>query len=228
MSGPDWLCLTGQSVLEVTAGAVFHDQVGTISRLRRELAWYPDDVWRYVVAADWIRLGEDLPLLGRAGQRGDDLGWRILAGRVVNTAMHLAFLLSRAWVPYPKWLGTVFARLPLAGELTGLLSAVLVAQNWRECQQTVARVLEVLYRAQAEAGLPTEVGEAVEPFFDRPFLGVRAGVSRVLLEAVEDPQVRALRPGVGSVEQWVDNVRVLVDATVRVRTARVYLGTISA
>jgi hypothetical protein len=228
LSGPDWLCLTGQSVLEVIAGPVFHDQVGTISRLRRELAWYPDDVWRYVVAADWIRLGEDLPLLGRAGQRGDDLGWRVLAGRVVNTAMHLAFLLSRAWPPYPKWLGTLFARLPLAGELTGLLAAALEAPGWRECQQAVAQTLEVLYRRQADAGLATEVGQAAEPFFNRPFLGVRDGVSRVLLESVEDPQVRALRPGLGSVEQWVDNVRVLADPAVRVRTARVHLLTASA
>lgn len=228
LSGPDWLCLTGQSVLEVTAGPVFHDQVGTITRLRQELAWYPDDVWRYVVAADWIRLGEDLPLLGRAGQRGDDLGHRILAARVANTAMHLAFLLSRVWAPYPKWLGTAFARLPLAGELTGLLAAVLQAQDWRECQQAAAQALAVLCREQAEAGLATGAGEPAEPFFDRPFLGVRADLSGLLLNAVEDPQLRALRPGLGSVEQWMDNVRVPTDAAVRVQTARVHLLAASA
>jgi hypothetical protein len=122
----------------------------------------------------------------------------------------------------------MFARLPLAGDLTSLLAAALVAQGWRECQQAVAQTLEVLYRRQAETGLATEVGQAAEPFFDRPFLGVRAGVSRVLLGAVEDPQVRALRPGLGSVEQWVDNVRVLTDPAVRVWTARVHLLTASA
>jgi hypothetical protein len=223
LSGLDWLCLTGQSVLEVVAGAVFQDQIGTITRFRQELAWYPDDVWRYVVATDWIRLGEDLPLLGRTGQRGDELGRRVLAGRVVNTAIHLAFRLSRAWAPYPKWLGTAFAELPLAGELTGLLAAALTAPDWRKCQQAVALALAVLYRQQAEAGLATEAGEPTEPFFDRPFLSVRAGVCQALLDAVDDPQVRGLRPGVGSVEQWMDNVRVLADAAVRVRTARAHL-----
>jgi hypothetical protein len=118
--------------------------------------------------------------------------------------------------------------LPLAGELTGLLAAALEAPGWRECQQAVAQALEVLYRRQADAGLATEGGQAAEPFFNRPFLGVRDGVSRVLLESVEDPQVRALRPGLGSVEQWVDNVRVLADPAVRVRTARVHLLTASA
>jgi hypothetical protein len=31
----DWLAVTGQSVLEVTAGAVFADDVGAVSDIRR-------------------------------------------------------------------------------------------------------------------------------------------------------------------------------------------------
>lgn len=46
----DWLSLTGQAVLEVTAGAVFEDDGGELTARRAALEWYPDDVWRYVVA----------------------------------------------------------------------------------------------------------------------------------------------------------------------------------
>lgn len=219
----DWLCLTGQALLEVTAGQVFTDSLGTLTSLRQKLAWYPDDVWCHVAAADWIRLGEDLPLLGRAGQRGDDLGSRVICGRVVNTAMHLAFLLSCRWPPYPKWMGTMANQLPSLGDLLPLLTAALTAERWVERQEAVARALGVLHRAQRAAGLPTTEGTPTEPFFNRPFLSVRAAVPDLLLQAVSDPFLRALPPGVGSVEQWVDNVRVLTSAPHRVQTARAHL-----
>jgi hypothetical protein len=223
LTSEDWLCLTGQALLEVTAGPVFTDTLGALTRLRQKLAWYPDDVWCHVAAADWIRLGEDLPLLGRAGHRGDDLGSRVICGRVVDTAMHLAFVLSRRWPPYPKWRGTMADRLPLAGDLLPVLTAALTAERWTERQETVARALGVLHQAQRAAGLPTTEGAPTERFFDRPFLSVRAPVPDLLLEAVSDPFLRALPPGVGSVEQWVDSVRVLTSAPDRVRTARAHL-----
>jgi Domain of unknown function (DUF4037) len=224
MTGPDWLCLTGQALLEVTAGQVFRDDLGVLTGLRQKLVWYPDDVWRQVVAADWIRLGEDLPLLGRAGQRGDDLGSRVIGARLVETALHLAFLLCRHWPPYPKWRGTLFTRLPIAGELLSPLTAVLAAQNWSEQQGAMAQALAVLARAQRAAGLPCVDDAPTEPFFDRPFLGVRATVPDLLLRSVTDPLLRALPPGVGSVEQWVDNVRVLTDSGHRALAVRALLA----
>ncbi len=216
----DWLCLTGQSLLEVIAGPVFTDTVGTLTHLRQKLAWYPDSVWRYVVAADWARLGEDLPLMGRTGQRGDDLTSRVLAGRIAHTAMHLAFMLVRQWPPYPKWLGTMLTGLPVGGELVRGLTAALSAQHWQHRQHAMRDVVAVLHQAQREAGLPTPPDGAIEPFFDRPFLSIRAETVTLLLDDVTDPLVRRLPAGVGAVEQWADNVKVLTDPTRRVRVAR--------
>jgi hypothetical protein len=113
----DWLSLTGQAALEVVSGAVFEDQTGELTGLREALSWYPDDIWRYVVASGWQRIDQELPLMGRAGERGDELGSRVIAARLVDIAVHLAFMLSRAWPPYPKWRGSVLARLQ---ELSGL------------------------------------------------------------------------------------------------------------
>lgn len=66
----DWLSLTGQALLEVTAGPVFEDTSGEITALRERLAWYPHDVWLHVLAADWARIEKELPFVGRTGQRG--------------------------------------------------------------------------------------------------------------------------------------------------------------
>ena len=216
----DWLGLTGQSLLEVTAGDVFTDTAGILTGLRRKLAWYPDSVWRYVLAADWIRLGEDLPLMSRTGQRGDELGSRVMSGRIVSTAMHLAFMLERRWPPYPKWLGTMLTRLSFADDLVPALTAVAAADQWRQRQEAVRTALVVLHRAQWATGLPTPETGMTEPFFDRPFLGIRGETVTLLLDEVTDPLVLRLPPGVGAVEQWVDNVTVLTNPAARVELVR--------
>jgi hypothetical protein len=215
LSPADWLGLTGQAVLEVVSGPVFADRPGILTQVRRRLRWYPDDVWRYVVAADWGRLGQEMPLMSRAAHRGDALGSRVLAARLVAVAMHLAFLLSREWPPYPKWLGTAFARLPVARELTAPLVSLLAADDWRPRQEGLDEALAVLLRAQQDAGLPVPPGPPTVPFHDRPFLGVRDEVPELLLEGIADPAVRRFPAGVGAVEQWVDNVDVLTRPPLR-------------
>jgi hypothetical protein len=221
----DWLCLTGQCLLEVTAGAVFTDTLGTLTRLRQKLAWYPDPVWRYVVAADWIRLAEDLPVMGRTGQRGDDVGSRILAGHMAHTVMHLAFMLARRWPPYPKWMGTMLTQLPIANEVVPGLTAMLTADQWRQRQHATREILAVLHHAQQDAGLPTPPDRVTEPFFDRPFLSIRTETVDSLLNGISDPLVHRLPPGIGAIEQWVDNVKVLTEPTRRIRVARSQLQT---
>ena len=55
---------------------MFHDGPGELTALRERLAWYPVDVWRYLLAAGWARLGQEEHLMGRAGYAGDELGRR--------------------------------------------------------------------------------------------------------------------------------------------------------
>jgi hypothetical protein len=213
LNGPvdavDWLALTGQSVLEVTAGPVFCDTDGRISRLRDRLAWYPVDLWRYTVACDWQRIDQELPFIGRTAQLDDDLGSRLITARLIRVAMHLGFLLHRRWAPYPKWFGTMFAALPIAAGLRPMLSTAIAAQTWPEREQALCQALESLLEVQRQAGLPAP-GSATRPFFDRPFRGLSPEVAAMLQSTIEDPVVRGLPLGVGSVEQWVDNVDVLV------------------
>ncbi len=206
----DWLGLTGQSVLELTGGPVFADRDGALTRVRELLAWYPDDVWRYVLAADWSRLAQEVPLASRAGERGDDLGSRVVMARLVRTAVHLAFLLERRWPPYAKWSGTGFARLPVAESAGPALAGALDAPTWLERGAFLGEALEALLAVQGRAGLPV-TATAMVPFWDRPFRGVDEQVAAGLLASVGDERVGALRAGVGSVEQFVDGVDVLTD-----------------
>ncbi|EWT01681.1 hypothetical protein N865_15290 [Intrasporangium oryzae NRRL B-24470] len=102
-----------------------------------------------------------------------------------------------------------FARLPRAREALGPLEAALAATRWPERESGLVDALRVLGRLQAEVGLPM-VDDPVEPFWDRPYRGVRAACVTLIEDSVTDPVVRALPRGVGSVEQWSDNVDVLM------------------
>jgi hypothetical protein len=213
VSSVDWLSLTGQSVLEVVTGAVFEDQTGELTRLRDALVWYPDEIWWFVVACDWQRIDQQLPLMGRAGARGDQLGSRTIAARIVDVAVHLAFMLSREWPPYSKWRGTLFGRLTGCSTISEDLVRALDVRRWHERQAALGDALTGLVRLQQEAGLPGP-SSAVEPFWDRPFVHLNRGLVPALLENL-GPDVRALPVGVGSVEQLTDNVDVLLNASHR-------------
>ena len=209
----DWLAFTGQAVLEVVAGPVFADDGGRWAVVRDRLRWYPDDVWRHLVACAWKQLEQELPFVGRTGSRGDDLGSRVVAARLVDVAVRLGLLLDRVWVPYSKWTGTVFAR-SVSGRVGPELTACLTAAEWRSREAALCAALEGLRERQREVGLPV-ADVATERFHDREFRGVPERASDVVLQTVEDPRVRALPLGVGSVDQWVSSVDLLVDTTRR-------------
>lgn len=205
----DWLSLSGQAALEVVAGEVFRDQVGELTRLRQALTWYPDDIWRYVVACDWRRLDQELPLMARAGDRGDELGSRTIAARLVEIAVHLAFTLSRVWQPYSKWRGTMFSELAVAGKIARDLQTAVAASQWQDRSDALREALEHLANFQSEVGLPTS-SPVVVPFWDRPYLQIEQSLVTTLMDSIADPTVRELPVGLGGIDQRTDNVDVLV------------------
>ncbi|HET9499796.1 MAG TPA: DUF4037 domain-containing protein [Marmoricola sp.] len=211
-SGPspvDWLSMTGQAVLEIVSGAVFGDQTGELTGLREALRWYPDDIWTYVVACDWQRLDQELPLMGRAGDRGDEIGSRVIAARLVDVAVHLGFMLCRAWPPYSKWRGASFRHLTGCAAIAADLERALDARDWRDRQAALGHALTKLARLQRKNNLPVPQS-AIEPFWDRPYVHLNRRLVPGLLETLNSSEVRALPIGVGSVEQQTDNVDVLI------------------
>ncbi|MEM7341958.1 MAG: DUF4037 domain-containing protein [Actinomycetota bacterium] len=215
-----WLCLTGQSVLEATAGPVFHDSTRTFAEIRHTLAWYPDAVWLYVVAAGWARLAQELPFVGRTGQVGDDAGSRIIASRLCRDIAHLTFLAQRAWPPYPKWMGAALRSLPDGEPCSEQLAAVQAATTLNDRQRRLAIAIEALADRQRRAGI-TLPAEVMAPFYDRPFVAIHDDVTPTLRAQITDPAVRDLPP-IGSIEQWCDNVDLLSKPARRANLAGIY------
>ncbi|MGH2532913.1 MAG: DUF4037 domain-containing protein [Thermomicrobiales bacterium] len=160
----DSLTLPEQKLLELTAGAVFHDGLGTLAPLRARYAYYPQDVWRYRLAAQWQRLGQLEPFVGRTGEVGDDLGSGLIAASQVRDVMRLCFLMERRYAPYPKWFGAAFARLLCAPTLTPLLTNALRATSWQERERHLSPAYEHVAEMHNALAITPPLDPTVRPF----------------------------------------------------------------
>lgn len=203
----DWLTMTQHRLCSMVSGRVFRDDVG-LRAMRDHFAWYPHDVWLYVLASCWARMAEDEPLTGRAGSVGDELGASVIAWRIVRDMMRLAFLMERSYPPYPKWFGSAFAQLRCAPGLLPLLERIGTAESWRDRDTCLGDA----YRYLAEMHNALEVTPRVpcEPrrFPNRPITVSQAGaIVEALLKEIEDPSVRAIADKwlIGSIDLFNDN-----------------------
>jgi hypothetical protein len=196
----DWLATPWQRFAEVTGGAVFHDDLGALTAVRRRLAWYPDDVWRYVLAGQWHRIGQEEAFVGRAAEAGDDFGSRLVAARLAREVGRLLLLLGRRWPPYQKWLGVAVAAEPAASHLAEALRAVGIGGR----EAGLCAAYEAAGAWQNRLGLAASVPATRRPYFDRPYLVIGADrFAGALMAAIGDAEVAALSP-VGVVDQAFD------------------------
>lgn len=218
LTAADWLSFSEQRLLELTAGAVYHDAVGDLTALRARLAFYPPDVWRYLLAADWARIGEEEHLLPRAGSVGDELGSAVIGSRLVRDMMHLSFLLERRYAPYPKWFGRAFAQLAIAPTLHPLLWAVQQAPTWERRMAALAAALEHLAARHNALGLTPPLAAQATPFHDRPFTVIHGErFATALVAQIESAEVRdlATRRLIGNLDQWSDSTALRADVRAR-------------
>lgn len=205
----DWLATPTQRLAEFTGGAVFHDGLdGTLTAARERLRWYPDDVWRYVLACQWNRIAREEHFVGRCGEVGDELGAAVVVARLARDLMRLCLLLARRYPPYGKWLGSAFARLPGIAGVAEALRRAVAATGRAEREEQLGRALEAVARRSNDAGLAEPLDPRVRPFHARPFLVLDAArFADALRAAIDDPWLRRLPP-VGAVDQFVDSTDV--------------------
>jgi len=222
METRDWLTTPQQLLLEITRGAVFHDGLGELESLRDALAWYPDDVWLWLVACQWRRLDQEEPFVGRAAEVGDELGSRVLAARLARDVMRLCFLLERRYAPYPKWFGTGFAELDAAAELGPALERAIAATDYETREQALVEAYEAVARRLNALGVTEHVDPTTRLFYTRPFkvLSSRRFVDACLAR-VSDEWLRSL-PLIGAVDQWSDSTDVLSDPALPRRFGAAY------
>jgi hypothetical protein len=220
----DWVTFPEQKLLSLTCGAVFRDEVG-LEVVRQRFAYYPHDVWLYLLASGWNRIGQEEHLMGRAGQVGDEVGSALIAARLVRDLMRLWFLMEHQYAPYPKWFGTAFARLPGAGDLIPIFQKVLTAGTWTERQEHLAQAYEQTAARHNRLGLTEPLPEKRSWFFDRPFLVIGGKTfSDDIYALITDPAVKKWNPDrlIGSIDQFSDSTDLIADERWRIILRKLY------
>lgn len=215
----DWIAIPQQHLLQLTAGEVFRDDDGRLSGLRDTYRWYPVDVWRWTVAAQWHLIGNTSPLLGRTLELGDVRGARLILGTLCRLIMELAFLQERHYRPYAKWFGRAFETLTGAATLGPLIDRALSEPPTGRADAPVFEALLELGRRHNALALsdpvePTierfEVGvnDAVRPY---PVLNTAAFIAATV-DSITDPVLRNL-PRVGTIDQLTHADDLLINFT---------------
>lgn len=221
----DWLTFPEQKLRTLTTGAVFHDDIG-LQAVCDRFAYYPYDVWLYVQAAGWARLGQEEHLMGRAGYVGDEIGAALIGARLVRDIMRLCFLMERQYAPYPKWFGTAFQQLDAAATLTPILQRALSANSWQERQEHLAAAFEAIAAQHNALGITEPLPEKTTSFFGRPFRVIGGEkFSRALCARIIDPAVLRWieRPLIGGVDLLSDNADLLSDPRWRLPLRNLWL-----
>jgi len=182
-----WLTVPTSRLGEVTAGGVWHDGDGSLGRSRAALAWYPDDVWRRLLAEQWRRIAQEESFPGRCAERGDHLGASVVVAGLARTIMRWWLLAARRYPPYAKWLGTAFAAVPGAGPVADELRRAIAATDGPTQERHLGAALVATARRHNELGLSAPCPATLRPFFDRPFLVIGADrFADALLVHLED------------------------------------------
>ena len=206
LTAADWLSFSEHKLLAVTSGRVFHDGLGELEEIRRKFHYYPRDVWLYQLAAQWIKISEDREFTSRCGHVGDELGSMVIASHQVSKLMRLCFLMERKYAPYTKWFGTAFSELECASELSPIFKDVLLSSTWKERESNLARAYRVIARMHNALKITRPIVEDVQNYFGRPYLVFEPpDLIPDIVSSFTDEEVKAIKHGLGSVNQFVDS-----------------------
>jgi len=213
----DWLTFPQQKLLGITAGKVFHDEV-ELKAVREYFSWYPLDVWLYLLASAWQRIGQEEHLMGRAGEACSEIGSILIASRLVQDIMWLCFLMEKRFAPYPKWFGQAFSQLKRSVELTPIFDNVLRSKNWQERDQWLAHAYETAIRIFNGLGITDKIPEQTTLFYNRPFRVIWGGkIAGQIVKWIKEPLVKRIssRLLIGNIDLFTDNTDLLEDPQFR-------------
>lgn len=204
----DWLSISSQKLRELTAGVIYHDDIGELTALQQRFVWYPHDVWLYLLASGWQRISQEEHLMPRAGFVGDELGSALIGSRLVHDIMSLCFLLEKQYAPYPKWFGTAFKQLSCAQQFLPPLWRAQIAASWQEREAALCEAYELLAELHNSLAITEPIVPTITDFFNRPFKVLSAErFAQGIIAHIGDPEVQriAARRLIGNLDQLSDN-----------------------
>ena len=185
LSLQQWLTIPQQSLAETVNGELWLDNSGELSRIREELAFYPEDVRQK-------KLAGNLLMMAQAGQynylrcirHGETGAAQLAAGEFAKSCMAAIFLLNKCYQPYYKWSFRALRSLPKLSLEAELLEYLLTTDNAGELAQDKYDVIE---------GMAADViDELMEQGLTKASCGDLEKHAYSVNDGIEDPSLRNL------------------------------------
>jgi hypothetical protein len=204
----DWLVFPEQCLLEASGGEVFHDDIG-FKEQQQKFAYYPEDVWLYLMGVQWGRIGDEMSFHGRSAEMGDVVGSRILAANMVRLIMKLCFYMEKRYSPYRKWFGTAFSRLQCAADFIPFFQKILGSKTWERRQERLAECFILLEKMHNNLHITRPIRAKIHDFHGRGYKTM--DVEPFFIEIgkqIKDKSLTDLKYKIGSVDQFIEHTRI--------------------
>ena len=202
----DWLLFPEQSLLEVTAGEVWRDDVG-FQKYRNKFEYYPRDVWKYVMAVQWEKIAWEEPFMARTGEAGDELGSHIIAIMIVQNIMRLCFYLEKTYMPYRKWFGVAFSELECYEEINPMLKKVVSATNWQRREKYLIDSYQIIAKLHNNLRITKHLQAKPVTYHGRPYQVIRAErFHKNLMRKIRSKFLKNLKMPMGSIDQFMNHL----------------------
>ena len=162
----DWLILSEHRLLGFTSGKLFIDNL-KIEETRKQLSFYPHNVWLYLTASQWALIAEEQAFVKRTSDCFDELGSQIICARISERLMRLCFLYCKKYAPYSKWFGTGFKQLPIDNEIIDEIFAAVSAISIVEREKHLVKSQILIAQLHNELKITEAIEINVRNYFDR-------------------------------------------------------------
>lgn len=211
----DWLLISEQRLLEFTRGEIFEDFTGEVSRLRKELNYFPDDVWKYRLAFLLESIAWEDDLISVCGYRGDRLSMHINFSKTIERIMKLCFLLNKKYCPLsPKWLHREFKKLPeLSRDIEPLLHKAFEEVNYDSIIEQINKVYDTIVEFMRSKDLCNFYPAESYPFRNNMKYNFQISAKEILGKIDGDLKKITLDGiPIGAADQWINNEDFLISA----------------
>lgn len=99
-----WLTLPQQSLAESVNGEIYFDNLGQVSKIRKQLRYYPEDIRRKKLAGNLLIMAQSGQYnFKRCLSHGETGAAQLAVNEFVKSALNVIFLLNYKYMPYYKW-----------------------------------------------------------------------------------------------------------------------------
>lgn len=130
----EWLYLDENALLNITSGEIFEDHYGMMSKIRKELAYYPEDIRIKKIARSIAKMAQSGQYnYARCMQRKESVAATLAIYEFVKETFSCLYLLNKVYQPYYKWVYRGTTDLVLLKDIPFLIKQLLDLENQSQC-----------------------------------------------------------------------------------------------